>query len=168
MRDHQISGNANQPRRVRGHGLKLSQMRSPPASPSYPSLSPTASRGLVPSSGRVCSETREASSFSQCRQPGFQTHRAATCFTKPGVCAGAGCGRKNPVIPSVRLGPGSPKTHIALNPSAHAALRNAGGSHHSGPQRAATYFPVSPAQPPPPALVAGPALRQIGAPKYLP
>lgn len=116
---------------------------------SRPSPGPAASRSVLPDSGTVCSETRAASSRTQCRPPGVRTRRAATCSTTPGVCVGAGCGRKDPAIPSVPHGPGPRQAGTTPNPSAHIPSRNSGGSSHSGHPRAVTYFPVSPLQPQP-------------------
>lgn len=116
---------------------------------SRPSPGPAASRSVLPDSGMVGSETREASSRTQCRPPGVRTRRAATCSTTPGVGVGAGCGRKDPAIPWVPHGPGSRQAGTTPNPSAHIPSRNSGGSPHSGHPRAVTSFPVSPPQPQP-------------------
>lgn len=152
--------------------LKPFPMRFSSASPAlHRSPGPFALRSLVPASGRVCSETREASGRSQCRPHGVRTRRAATCSTKPGVCASAGYSRKDPVIPSVRNAPGSPKARIAPSPSAHSPSRNPGGSHRSVyARRLTSRSPRS--SPDPSAGCQGPyhsrPLREDRAPKYLP
>lgn len=131
--------------------LGATQMRRRPLLQcSHPSQAPTASRSRLPGPGRVCSETRKASS----RPPRVRTRRTATCSTKPRVCAGASRDRRDPVTPSVSHSPGSPRAHTTPKSSAHIPSPNSGGSPHSRRPRAVTSSLVSPLQPPAPALAA--------------
>ena len=75
-------------------------------------------------------------------KPGFKRVGQPPVSQSPEFAAGASCGGKNPVNPSVRLGTESPNTRITPKPSAHIPLRNPRGSHHSCQPRAATYFPI--------------------------
>lgn len=100
-------------------------MRFSSASPAlHRAPGPFALRSLVPDSGRVRSETREGPGRSQCRPQGVRTRRAATCSTKPGVCASAGYSREDPVVPSVWHTAGSPEVRVPPSPSAHSPSRN--------------------------------------------
>ena len=132
--------------------LRAIQMPSSPPTPSPAFSSLPGSNRLKKSAARLWQgvlgdpKSLKSPSVSPTR---VRTRRAATCSTKPRVCAGAGCDRKDPVTPSVSHSPGSPQAHTTPNSSAHIPSRNSGGSRHSGRPRAVTYFPVSPLQPQP-------------------
>lgn len=87
----------------------------------HASHGPTAPRRLAPDSGRRCWRSPEAPRSSPCCPPATRTRRAATCSTNSaGLCAdAAGCGRRDPALPSVRRGSGSPKARITPSPRAH-------------------------------------------------
>lgn len=157
----------------RSHCLKPFQMRFSQASPAlHRSPGPFALRSLVPDSGRVRWETREAPGRSQCCPHGVRTRRAATCSTKPGVCASAGYSRET--LSSPRLGmpqnlqrcasPQVPVLTVLRQPRRLAPLR---------PPARGDLLPCLPTSSPDPSAGGqGPyhsrPLQEDRAPKYLP
>lgn len=147
-------------------------MRFSSASPAlHRAPGPFALRSLVPDSGRVRSETREAPGRSQCRPQGVRTRRAATCSTKPGVCASAGYSREDPVVPSVWHTAGSPEVRVPQVP-VRTALRATPEARTAWSARARRLTSLSPrSSPDPSAGCQDPyhsrPLREDRAPKYL-
>lgn len=91
----------------------------------------------MPSSGMVCSETREtpaSPSLASAASGSHLFHKARSLLRGRAAAA-------TPSIPSASA-QNLPQTRITPKPSALVPLRNPRGSHHSRQPRAATYFPI--------------------------